>query len=218
MERMTDLKEISDGRLYSSNDMARIDCGGCVGCSACCRGRGDSVLLDPLDCVRLEQTLSVDFAGLLAGYAELGMADGLIFPHLKMQSGTQACPFLDEGGRCSVYEVRPGFCRMFPLGRYYHDRTFSYILQTHECAKKNRAKMKIKKWLGVPDLQQYERYVQDWHDYWKELEASLPLEDHGERKQAAMGLLQQFYVKPWIGEDFYGEFYRRMEKERSRRV
>ena len=49
MLREINLDEISDGRLYSSNDMAKTDCKGCDGCSACCHGMGNSIVLDPLD-------------------------------------------------------------------------------------------------------------------------------------------------------------------------
>ncbi len=37
MLREVDIKEISDGRLYGVNDMVKADCGGCAGCSVCCR-------------------------------------------------------------------------------------------------------------------------------------------------------------------------------------
>ena len=53
MERNVSMDEISDGKLYGLNDMVRADCGGCKGCSACCKGMGESVVLDPLDLHRL---------------------------------------------------------------------------------------------------------------------------------------------------------------------
>ena len=37
MKREVDLNEISDGRLYSSGDMVKVDCHDCEGCSACCQ-------------------------------------------------------------------------------------------------------------------------------------------------------------------------------------
>ena len=49
MLRNIDLNEISDGNLYTSNDLVRADCGGCRGCSDCCQGMGDSIILDPYD-------------------------------------------------------------------------------------------------------------------------------------------------------------------------
>ena len=37
MKRMIDLKDVSDGRLYSSGDMVKADCRDCAGCSDCCQ-------------------------------------------------------------------------------------------------------------------------------------------------------------------------------------
>ena len=34
MKRNVSLEEISDGKLYTSNDMVKADCGDCAGCSS----------------------------------------------------------------------------------------------------------------------------------------------------------------------------------------
>ena len=82
MLRDIDLNEISDGRLYSANDMVKADCMGCQGCSSCCQGMGDSIVLDPYDMYRLCTGLKTAPAALLASSLELGVVDGLILPHL----------------------------------------------------------------------------------------------------------------------------------------
>ena len=53
MRREQTLEEISDGKLYDSNDMVKADCHDCEGCCDCCQGMGDSVILDPYDVHRL---------------------------------------------------------------------------------------------------------------------------------------------------------------------
>lgn len=55
MIREVDLQEISDGKLYTANDLVKAGCNDCAGCSACCRGMGNSIVLDPLDMHRLCQ-------------------------------------------------------------------------------------------------------------------------------------------------------------------
>ena len=118
MERNIDMKEVSDGRLYTSNDLVKADCGGCEGCSACCQGMGESIVLDPLDIHRLCCGLHTDFNGLMVDKIELQIVDSVILPNLKMASGnTEACSFLNPEGRCSIHAFRPGICRLFPLGR-----------------------------------------------------------------------------------------------------
>ncbi len=64
MRREQTLEEISDGKLYDSNDMVKADCHDCEGCCDCCQGMGDSVILDPYDVHRL----SVDLRNLLNSF------------------------------------------------------------------------------------------------------------------------------------------------------
>ena len=89
MRREIDLKEISDGRLYTENDLVKAGCGDCQGCSACCRGMGTSIVLDPLDIFRLTTQLEMTFEQLLQKYAELNVVDGVILPNDR--SGGSMC-------------------------------------------------------------------------------------------------------------------------------
>ena len=134
MEREVDLKEISDGRLYGINDMVKAGCNDCAGCSLCCEGMGNSIILDPYDIYSLEKGLGVTFENLMTDEKmELNVVDGVIQPNLKMQR-QDSCGFLNAQGRCSIHDFRPGFCRMFPLGRIYEENSFRYFLQIHECS------------------------------------------------------------------------------------
>ena len=152
MRREQTLEEISDGKLYDSNDMVKADCHDCEGCCDCCQGMGDSVILDPFDVHRLSIGLKKPVEQLLQEYLELGVTDGNILPHLRMAGEKEQCVFLNSQGRCSIHAIRPGFCRLFPLGRFYENNGFKYILQIHECPKTNRSKIKVKKWIDTPDL------------------------------------------------------------------
>ena len=139
MERNVDIDKISDGKRYGANDMVKVGCDDCRGCSACCRGMGDSIVLDPMDLYRLERKLGKSMEEILtAGYISLRVVDGVILPHLKMTEQSDQCSFLNDEGRCSIHDARPGFCRMFPLGRLYENGTFSYFLQVSECPKENK--------------------------------------------------------------------------------
>ena len=174
MKRNVDINEISDGRLYSSGDMVKADCHDCEGCSECCRGMGSSIILDPMDIWRIQKGIGKGFQALLEeGKIELNMADGMILPDLKMDTEREACPFLDSRGRCSIHASRPGLCRLFPLGRYYEENGFKYFIQIHECRKQDRGKIKIKKWLGIPNLKAYENYIMEWHAFLNQCENAL---------------------------------------------
>lgn len=210
MKRNVDLKEISDGRLYGSNDLVKADCGDCEGCFACCCGMGSSIILDPLDVYRLINGLNLPFEALLANYLELNVVDGVILPNLKMQGKRECCAFLNEEGRCTVHSFRPGICRLFPLGRYYENGSFQYFLQVHECRKQNRTKVKVKKWIDTPEFNKYEDFVNKWHYYLKDMEA-LIMGQPERAREINLQILQRFYLTPY-GDDFYTEFEKRIQK------
>jgi Fe-S-cluster containining protein len=204
MKRNVSLEEISDGRLYTSNDMVKADCGDCAGCSACCHGMGESIVLDPMDIYRLTTNLEMSFETLMSQYIELNVVDGIILPNLKMAGPQEACGFLDRHGRCSIHAHRPGICRLFPLGRYYEEEGFKYFLQTHECKKENRTKVKVKKWIDTPDLKQNDEFIMLWHDFVNETQAKLmKAGDEDLFKKVNMFLLQSFYMEAYQDEDFY---------------
>ena len=214
MRRDVTLEEISDGKLYESGDMVKADCQDCIGCSDCCRGMGDSVVLDPYDVYRLSNGLGETPSQVLDKYLELGVVDGNILPHLKMTGADEHCVFLNAEGRCSVHPLRPGFCRLFPLGRFYQEDGFKYILQIHECSKKNRSKIKVKKWLDTPDLKQYEKYIADWHAFLLDVQEVLyEAQDEALIRNLNVYVVNRFFLKPYDSSgDFYKEFYERLKE------
>lgn len=228
MKRQVSLEEISDGRLYTKNDMVRAGCNDCKGCSSCCSGMGESVILDPLDMFRLTVELGSSFEELMADKIELNVVDGIILPNLKMRDGTETCGFLNEQGRCSIHPQRPGICRLFPLGRYYEQteapstasagkkRGFRYFLQVHECPAANKTKVKIEKWMDTPNLARYERFVSDWHYFLEDVQERLVKEqDEVTVKNANLFLLKLFYMKAYEPRDFYEQFETRLEQAKD---
>lgn len=216
MRREVDIKEISDGNLYGANDMVKADCGDCKGCSACCQEMGESIVLDPYDIYRLTKGLNLSFEALLEDKIALNVFDGMILPHLKMAGAKEACAFLNEEGRCSIHAIRPGICRLFPLGRYYENGSFQYFLQVHECRNQNRTKVKVKKWIDTPDLKQNELFINRWHDFVVETqEKMMQVADDALFKKVNMFLLQQFFIERYHDEDFYKQFEERLEKAKA---
>lgn len=217
MKRNVSLDEISDGQLYGPEDMVRVGCNDCQGCSACCHGMGSSIILDPLDVFRLTKHLDCDFPALLGSGVELNVVDGIILPNMKMSGDTDQCTFLDASGRCSVHSARPGICRLFPLGRYYESSGFKYFLQVDECRADHRTKVKVKKWIDTPELKKYEVYINDWHHLLMALEAVIDGgADDAVVKKISMTVLELFYLKPYdAAGDFYGQFYERLAQGRQ---
>jgi len=213
MLREVDINDISDGRLYTRNDYVKVTCDDCRGCSECCRVVGDTILLDPLDIFNLSKELKMSFAEMMERVIELRIVDGCILPNMLMQEDTDACGMLDEKGRCTIHNARPGFCRLFPLGRIYDDEgDFKYFIQIHECPYPEKGETTVSEWLGIPDLAKYETFIHDWHEICKNVgNFASECEDEEAVKRANWMLVRLFFEKPYdYQKDFYPQFYERL--------
>jgi len=223
MERELNMAEVSDGKLYGLNDLVKVGCDDCKGCSDCCHGMGNSITLDPYDIYQLTLHLGKSFGQLLDESLELNVVDGIILPNLKMAGDEEACTYLNKEGRCSIHPFRPGICRLFPLGRIYEDGTFRYFLQVNECSRECRTKIKVKKWIDIPAAGRYERFIADWHYFLKDIQnAAMQQADREDAVRASklkrvnLYLLQLFFVQPYLSEaDFYEQFEQRMVQAKS---
>ncbi len=217
MERYCDLNEISDGKLYKAEDWVKAGSNGCKGCSKCCQIVGESIVLDPFDVYELTSHMGVTIQELLAKKLELHVVDGLIMPNIKMENKKGGCGFLSAEGRCTIHSFRPGFCRMFPFGRYYENDSFHYILQVDQCPYPDKTKVQIGQWIGIPELKTYEQYICDWHYFLLSLQKKIKagVED-ALLKQMNMYILQLFYFLPYDANiDFYSQFYSRLSKAKK---
>lgn len=228
MWRDTAVTEIWDGRFYSKDDRAMTGCGSCEGCSDCCRNTGDSIILDPRDLYFLTVASNKSFEAMMENEIEIRRTDGMILPNIMEYDEAdpdrpEGCPFLDGGGRCGIYAFRPGFCRLFPLGRYYFDepeesgrkRGFHYILQKDECSKRDalRYEVRIADWIGVEDIESYEQFICTWHFFLKDTATQMEAFPEEARDQIARSVLQIFYVQPYDRSmDFYTQFYTRLTR------
>lgn len=224
MKRQVSLEEISDGRLYGPDDLVKIGTGGCAGCSDCCR-MDPVIVLDPWDIFQIQKGTGQTFSDMLNVTVKLQVIDGLILPVLQMAGGV--CPYLGADGRCRIHDFRPGICRMYPLGRSWEDGEFSYILQVGECAHCLGTKIKVKKWLGIPDLKTYEDFCVRWHTFLKRAEDLCDRSETGEKGQnragnagsalregsvrhsVCMAILRKCFLADYdAGEDFFSQFDR----------
>ena len=210
-----DLLEISDGKLYGNNDMVKISCHDCAGCSSCCQDMGESIWLDPYDVYQLTKNLGKTMEQLLTKEVELHVEDGLILPNIRMAGeGLPQCSFLNEQGRCGIHAFRPGYCRLFPLGRNYEEDKLTYFVLKDACPAPNKSKVKINKWLGVPNLKSYEKFLVEWHALTRTLREFYAehMEEENVIKAVNMKCLQLFYLIPYVTEDFYAEFAERKQE------
>ncbi len=77
-----------------------------------------SLVLTPYDVLRLKKRLGLTSDVFLERFTDAHLDDGCRFPMLRLRMESKAgrpCPFVTPEG-CTVYQDRPGACRIYPLG------------------------------------------------------------------------------------------------------
>lgn len=96
----------------------RFSCHPGVPCfTECCADL--NLILTPYDILRLKNRLGMDANVFLDEYTVQSETGASTYPMIQLKMGNddrRRCPFVSEEG-CTVYEDRPGACRLYPLGR-----------------------------------------------------------------------------------------------------
>ena len=79
----------------------------------------------------------------------------------------------------------------------------------------HKTKVKVSKWVDTPDMNRYERFVNDWHYFLEEVQERLALETDEEIRKINLFLLKLFYVRPYADGDFYAQFEERLTAARE---
>ena len=203
-------------RYYKVHELSRVSSAACKGCGECCRGMGDTIVLDPYDAYQLSYGLNKPFGGLIGESVELHVENGILLPHLAMTEKTESCAYLDKDGTCRIHAFRPGICRLYPLAREFREHEILYFLLPDPCPVSGRSKVRIDRYLGIPDIDQYESFKLLWHAFIKEMEAlAVRVEDNNEELQKlSLFLLETFYLKPF-DDEFYSVISRRIKRVRK---
>ena len=96
MLRNVSLEDISDGKLYTENDLVRVDTNSCKGCqTVCCQNMGSTIVIDPYDCYKLTTGLGKTFEQLTMNELELNVVDGLVvYPKVIEKHLMAELPFM----------------------------------------------------------------------------------------------------------------------------
>ena len=200
---------------YQINDIARISSPACEGCGECCRGMGDTIVLDPYDAYQLAIGLNKPFADLMSKEIALHNENSLLLPHIAMQGSQNACSFLSEDCRCGIHSFRPGICRLYPRSRKYTDEGIRYFIPEEVCAGHSLIKKRIRSYLDIRDYHAYESYKCDWFRFLKDAEdAAISTADSSLRTKTALFVLETFFLRPYACGDFYALVEKRMKRAR----
>jgi Fe-S-cluster containining protein len=156
-----------DHRL-KPEDKFRFHCGPDVPCFTECCGKLE-LLLTPYDVFRLRRSLGVTSSEFLENYTTVRWKTAHGFPEIMMQMDTaseKGCPLVTPDG-CSVYEDRPGACRIYPLGRAATSkhpvlgtpREFYFIVKELHCRGFEQPReWTVREWIADQGMEEYNRF------------------------------------------------------------
>lgn len=181
-----------DGPFHPiKDDCFRFACHPGVPCfNECCADL--NLALTPYDILRLKNRLGMTSDQFLEKHAETHTDDGGRFPRVQLkmtEKPGRPCPFVTQQG-CSVYEDRPGACRIYPVGRgsAHGGKEIFFLVREKHCRGFEEPKeWAVKDWLGDQGLKKYNRM----NDLWMEIitsKKSLGPAEHMVRK------IQMFYM------------------------
>ncbi|MBS7526640.1 YkgJ family cysteine cluster protein [Fusibacter paucivorans] len=100
-------------------------CSGCIGCKACCSESVDTTYIEFLYVLNRYYPMYEDLASLPDG-----IRGRLLKFTLFELAIPQKCPFLNEEGRCEIYEARPLACRVYgTLSRSDYEANYEAVVR-----------------------------------------------------------------------------------------
>ena len=155
-----------DNRL-SLDDTFQFACGPQVPCFTECCGKLE-LSLTPYDVLRLRRRLGMTSEQFLDTHTIIRRSTPHGFPEVMMQMDPatgKRCPFVKPDG-CSVYEDRPGACRIYPLGRAATrhpvddtPREFYFTVREEHCRgfEENRT-FTVREWIEDQGIGEYNKF------------------------------------------------------------
>lgn len=149
-----------------ADDILPFDCSPDNICfNACCRDLNQ--FLTPYDILRLKNYLQMTSHDFLKTYTSLHTGPGSGLPVLEFKPNPDtgyACPFVSESG-CTVYDHRPGSCRMYPLARAVSrsretgltTEYFALIEEDHCKGFGGTGQRTVREWLATQGVDSYNR-------------------------------------------------------------
>ena len=145
-----------------------------LGCfTKCCAAL--QLILTPYDIIRLKKRLGINSDQFLDQYTDIKMDSHPRFPMVYLlmnQDKEKKCPFVTPDG-CTIYEDRPGACRIYPVGRAAlkieqqpdAKEKFFMVKEDHCLGFQENREWTVDEWMSSEGLKEYNQM----NDLWLEI-------------------------------------------------
>jgi len=162
--RQEGIRPITEGKI-------KFSCHRGISCfTACCADL--NLVLTPYDILRMKRRLRLPAGQFIEQYAQLHEGGESIFPLilLKMRDDEgRRCPLVSPQG-CTIYEDRPGACRLYPLGRGAaaglpgkEERELYFLVDESHCLGfREEREWTVEEWIQDQGVQLYNEMNRPW--------------------------------------------------------
>lgn len=185
---------------------------GCNQCGECCRNRHD-ILLSPYDLYRISKYLKIKISGVIEKYCEcyIGQDSKLPVVRAKPKTDNFVCPFLNKG-KCSIHEVKPVICAMFPLGRATDAEGCMKYFYSGGCGCANKTEVSLKDWIERFKLKESEEPAKLWGQILAKIcTAKMRIKSTQELENRFAQIFLMIYLNYREDEDFMPQFKKNAE-------
>lgn len=168
---MTETTKENSPFKYLQGNSFRFQCHKGIACfTKCCADL--KLVLTPYDILRAKKRLKLRSHEFLDRHTDTSFDPGMRFPRvlLKMEDNEgKNCPFVTSEG-CTIYEDRPGACRIYPIGRASLKadpkravkEKFFMVQEEHCLGFQEDREWTIKEWMAGEGLDEYNAMNDKW--------------------------------------------------------
>lgn len=200
----------------------------CRKCGKCYKNQ-NTILFSPWDVFRIGKKIRKTPSAVVKDYTEvyIGSQSRIPVVHLLMRGKKNACPFLTEEGHCSVHNVKPTVCALYPLGRVVTseipgealdgnaENIVRYIL-SGQCgsAKKTHT---VREWLANFGIPEHDEFFYLWTGMQLKLSLLIrDLQDKGVPTKALQPIWSVMFTKLYTDYDMEQEFMPQFERNAAK--
>lgn len=151
--------ELKNSKQVELSDRVRFRC---TRCGDCCRHVEGVVVVESLDAYKLAKHLGITISDFFTDYTEPYYLEDTQYPifMLKTTGKDKSCIFL-KGNRCTVQDVKPRTCRMYPfwIGPGETAEEFTYNFSTERRHHPKGSLVKVKDWMREHFLEEEKRFL-----------------------------------------------------------
>lgn len=199
----------------------------CRQCGKCCTERED-ILLSPFDLFRAAKKLNMTPDEFAKEYCDsyVGGTSNMVIVRLMPRGSIRRCPMLKDR-KCSIHDVKPMVCAMFPIGRAFQldpkkpgaeqitAENIQFIFNGAHCG--NAEEHTVREWLSSFNIPIKDEFFVLWQKTVSEIGDIMK---YAEEKRASEKLLDLIYTVIYglmymeydIGQEFMPQFRHNRER------